>query len=374
MRERLVASARRPSLTQHDLYRSLRSIVSRTASERKIAIADSKELYKPGLGLRQLERGVHAVLLAMRQSLDCWSTLIDGVVGRSGRASSTALLARRIRLCVAGRCGGGGTRSVRRADCARLRGGGRAAAGDSGTAGVSGGVQRAVRALRHQRGGAVACDDRVVARSDGSGSTHAVLSTAVTRLARLRRLRQARRPELLHGAVAAPFSRALDRAGAREPRREPLRMGPATTRGCEVAFRMNGEEFLPTALASMTAKYLRELAMRAFNEFWCASVPGLRPTAGYPDGLHRGSSARSTRCSASWELRTTCCGGIGDSGMMLGRLSETASDCSMPTDCCLPCPPYPESCSLLTCSSTSHDMPGPVSAAIRAGRMIRCAR
>jgi hypothetical protein len=48
-----------------------------------------------------------------------------------------------------------------------------------------------------------------------------------------------------------------------------------------VAFRMNGESFLPTALASMTAKYLRELAMRAFNEFWCARVPGLRPTAGY---------------------------------------------------------------------------------------------
>ena len=50
----------------------------------------------------------------------------------------------------------------------------------------------------------------------------------------------------------------------------------------DVAFRTGGEAFLPTALASMTAKYLRELAMRAFNEFWCARVPGLRPTAGYP--------------------------------------------------------------------------------------------
>ena len=34
-----------------------------------------------------------------------------------------------------------------------------------------------------------------------------------------------------------------------------------------VSFRVEGEVFLPTALASMTAKYLRELAMRAFNEF-----------------------------------------------------------------------------------------------------------
>jgi hypothetical protein len=50
---------------------------------------------------------------------------------------------------------------------------------------------------------------------------------------------------------------------------------------------MNGERFLPTALASMTAKYLRELAMRAFNEFWSARVPNLRPTAGYPMDSHR---------------------------------------------------------------------------------------
>jgi hypothetical protein len=54
-----------------------------------------------------------------------------------------------------------------------------------------------------------------------------------------------------------------------------------------VVFRTNGERFLPTALASMTAKYLRELAMKAFNEFWAALIPDLRPTAGYPRDSHR---------------------------------------------------------------------------------------
>jgi hypothetical protein len=49
----------------------------------------------------------------------------------------------------------------------------------------------------------------------------------------------------------------------------------------QVAFCMQGERFLPTALASMVAKYFRELSMRAFNEFWSAHVPNLRPTAGY---------------------------------------------------------------------------------------------
>ena len=32
----------------------------------------------------------------------------------------------------------------------------------------------------------------------------------------------------------------------------------------------------------MVSKYLRELAMLAFNAFWMAQVPGLKPTAGYP--------------------------------------------------------------------------------------------
>ena len=50
----------------------------------------------------------------------------------------------------------------------------------------------------------------------------------------------------------------------------------------EIRFRMGGESFLPVAVASMASKYLREAAMLAFNRFWCAQVPELRPTAGYP--------------------------------------------------------------------------------------------
>lgn len=50
----------------------------------------------------------------------------------------------------------------------------------------------------------------------------------------------------------------------------------------DIGFYVGGERFLPVALASMTAKYLRETAMRPFNEFWCRHVPGLKPTAGYP--------------------------------------------------------------------------------------------
>lgn len=40
-------------------------------------------------------------------------------------------------------------------------------------------------------------------------------------------------------------------------------------------------QHLPIALASMLAKYVRELLMDGFNAFWTALQPDLRPTAGY---------------------------------------------------------------------------------------------
>jgi hypothetical protein len=78
---------------------------------------------------------------------------------------------------------------------------------------------------------------------------------------------------------------------ASESRTESVyRWGPASAR-TELRFRRGGEDFLPVALASMAAKYLRELAMRAENEFWCRRVAGLRPTAGYPVDARRFKAA-----------------------------------------------------------------------------------
>jgi hypothetical protein len=59
------------------------------------------------------------------------------------------------------------------------------------------------------------------------------------------------------------------------------RWGPPARR-VEARFSAKGERFLTSALASMFAKYLRELSMLAFNEFWQQRVPLLRATAGYP--------------------------------------------------------------------------------------------
>ncbi|HEY0981691.1 MULTISPECIES: hypothetical protein [unclassified Schlesneria] len=47
-------------------------------------------------------------------------------------------------------------------------------------------------------------------------------------------------------------------------------------------FQPRAEEHGPVALASMTAKYVRELAMARFNSFWSNHQTGLKPTQGYP--------------------------------------------------------------------------------------------
>jgi len=58
-------------------------------------------------------------------------------------------------------------------------------------------------------------------------------------------------------------------------------------RPIEFRFQMKGESEMPVALASLVAKYLRETAMRALNAFWCERIPGLEPTAGYPQDAKR---------------------------------------------------------------------------------------
>lgn len=63
-----------------------------------------------------------------------------------------------------------------------------------------------------------------------------------------------------------------------------LRRGGHTVR---ILFAEKAEaQCLPVAVASMVSKYFREALMRRFNRFWLAHEPGVAPTAGYhPDGV-----------------------------------------------------------------------------------------
>lgn len=79
--------------------------------------------------------------------------------------------------------------------------------------------------------------------------------------------------------VSRSFATPLVRVVAETPRSSAYHVDDAA---CRIEFTVGGEGRLPVAVASMTAKYVRELAMRAFNAWWCGRVPGLAATAGYP--------------------------------------------------------------------------------------------
>ena len=56
----------------------------------------------------------------------------------------------------------------------------------------------------------------------------------------------------------------------------------------KISFQTESETVhMPIALASMIAKYVRELAMIRFNTYWQAKMPELKPTAGYVTDARR---------------------------------------------------------------------------------------
>lgn len=75
----------------------------------------------------------------------------------------------------------------------------------------------------------------------------------------------------------------------------------------ELRFQMKAEANFPVALASLVCKYVRELSMQVFNQFWAEQVPSLKPTAGYPVDA-RGSGRTLPRLSSGWASSTMFCG------------------------------------------------------------------
>ncbi len=76
----------------------------------------------------------------------------------------------------------------------------------------------------------------------------------------------------------------------------------------EIRFETKSERHLPVALASMVCKYLRELSMKLFNQYWAGldnRASGRPPVI---PSTPAGSAATSRPCKSSSGLRTRCCG------------------------------------------------------------------
>ncbi len=262
-----------------DLYELLRGVVTRSTHDvgaKRLAIADSKILYKAGHGLAPLERNVLATIAAMKlnpaTSRALWDTLdpwaweqFDSLPWHDGHAAVLPLEADAAEVAglgerVATHLQRAGVRLVAIAASAIFPARFNALVGQYGSKGEA--LSRATlqllgRALEQ-------CDAEptlVVCDKHGGRGKY-------------QRLLQAEFPDPLIEVVREGLLESV------------YRWGPASAR-FEMCFRAAGESFLPAALASMTAKYLRELAMHAFNGYWQRQVANLKPTAGYPGDARR---------------------------------------------------------------------------------------
>jgi hypothetical protein len=273
------------------LYRRLKKIVSRAASERKLAIADSKQLYKPSLGLRQLERGVLVGLNAIRDAnsggtspparwkdlmqrhaaeLACYADY-DCEVPIDSTHDEIAKLGDRFQTA----CEASGVKLV------DLR--------------VRLVYPREFNELTNHFG------------TKGAALSHVSVGLVRTVLEGIAEHSPDLRPGLAKTTIICDKHGGRNRYAALLQHHFPeewidtlLESGPASRYGwgsdesrVEISFRVKGEAELPVALASMTAKYHRELAMRAFNHFWCEQIADLKPTAGYPSDSRRFKKAIS---------------------------------------------------------------------------------
>lgn len=249
---------------------------------RGIAVADSKKLHRPSTGdLTPLEEGVLAFVGLERGGRipTSFTELIDHLTaGRSGylaeypwyRGADLALPVSASPLLLAGK--------MRRLGRALER---------------SGLAIAEIRAIPLE---VLEFNGRVAAR----GSKGAVNAWAMGRFLRWLWRQEDRREATAvsdrlggrerYGPLLAPLFpgsrlQILEQERERQAYRIEERGGE---RRLEIRFQKEGEDAsFPTALASMTAKYLRELHMRLLNRWWREHAPEVKATAGYPQDARR---------------------------------------------------------------------------------------
>jgi hypothetical protein len=265
-------------LQDEDLYQALGPVVADrpTLEPDRLAIADSKLLYRPGGDLAQLERGLLTALSAVGPPPTTWQELSAAACLPATRPPRPLPWSSDTRVVL--------PTSPAGASDERLRAGWRCA------------LQAAGVCLLDLKAIMIEPEEfnAGVAQFDSKGT---LLSNRTLDLI----------AQVTRGLDDRPLRIVCDKHGGRnkyapllQPRFDDrlvrvVREGRAASiyelgevrRPIQISFRVGGESFLPSALASMLAKYLRELSMLAFNAYWQRQLPELRPTAGYPVDARR---------------------------------------------------------------------------------------
>lgn len=269
-------------LSGQGLYGVLASVVADRPEQplchgpTRVAIADSKRLYQSGKGLRHLERGLLAALALLDRRPRCcrglWEALAPGASAQQASIPWYAGYDAAVPVC------------------------------DDPAA-----VDQAAARLQTGLAGAGVRLVELRSRAVFEGPFNRLLQQHGTKGEALSHVTLGLVAELCRKLGAGPICVLCDKHGGRnryarllaehfpgsrfevcsEGRQQSLyRFGPPDRR-VEVRFQAKGESHLPTALASMASKYLRELAMEALNAFWSQRVDGLGRTAGYPQDAKR---------------------------------------------------------------------------------------
>ncbi|MCA9242619.1 MAG: hypothetical protein KDA32_01590 [Phycisphaerales bacterium] len=261
-----------------NIWRALRACVCKAdaSSSWKLAVDDSKKVYGASRKLESLERPVLAFASAAGVRVGCLSQLLaDLGSARLSEPHTPWYDALETELPVERE------KSAFESVAARL-------SREMDKSGVS------LRGMMARVVGEARFNDRVrQTRNKGAVLIEQVLDL-ITRIVRR--------------AGSEPVSIHVDRLGGRANYREMLAQAlPAfelaeleisdgvsayqLTNGdqkCRVDFATESEQrHLPVALASMVAKYLREVLMRHFNAWWRGHLPDARPTAGYYNDAQR---------------------------------------------------------------------------------------
>lgn len=257
-----------------DLWNAFQDIVAQTcpSNASQLQIADSKQVYSPAKGMRQLEQSVHCALRMLQSAPAGFHELCEILGSRliPPENSEPWFDAADLPVPQLAKCEDLAEIGRRWAEC---------------------GERQGIR-LR-----AIQSDVVLTARFNRLCREYGSKGVALSRISMqlLRRVwdPDATEPTLIIGDKHGGRNRydgLLDEIldgqmiFRLQEGRELSRYRIGTT---EVDFQTKAEAHLPVALASLVSKYVRELAMDLFNTFWKAEVTDLKPTKGYPVDARR---------------------------------------------------------------------------------------
>jgi hypothetical protein len=256
---------------QFDFFTALRDAVSRESPRNsdRLHVADSKEVYSPGKGIASLEKSV----LALSRLLD-WKP-------NSFRQLCEALsrsLANTTPLSCEPWYEDTDLTLPQKADAEAVESGARSLVNASESAGIR------LLEVRSE----IVSPERFNELCETHGNKAAALSKTTLGLIRGVWDPESTGATLIVGDKHGGRNRYDDLIDEQLDGQMVFRMGESKERSTyrvgstEVRFQMRAESHLPVAVSSMFCKYVRELAMELFNQFWQKHLPDLKPTKGYP--------------------------------------------------------------------------------------------